>query len=177
MAKSQIVKNSMVIGSYIRKMFEEGIALKKIHGDANVFDLSIGNPILEPPEAFNRELQQMVNHPWPGMHLNMEGPGYAATRTALATQISKDTGVKFSLNDIVMAFGAAGAVNVIFKTLLNPGEEVISFTPNYFEYVNYSENHGGGIQYIPSDKHLNPNLEALEAGITTNTKAVIINSP
>jgi len=177
MAISQIVKNSMVIGSYIRKMFEEGIALKKIHGDANVFDLSIGNPILEPPEAFNRELQQMVNHPWPGMHLNMEGPGYAATRTAIATQISKDTGVKFSLNDIVMAFGAAGAVNVIFKTLLNPGEEVISFTPNYFEYVNYSENHGGGIQYIPSDKHLNPNLEALEAGITTNTKAVIINSP
>ena len=158
-------------------MFEEGIALKKIHGDANVFDLSIGNPILEPPEAFNKELHQMVNHPWPGMHIHMEDSGYAATRTAIAAQLSLDTGVQFSLNQIVMAFGAAGAVNVVLKTLLNPGEEVISFTPNYFEYVNYAENHGGLIKYVPSDKQLNPNLEALEAGITANTKAVIINSP
>lgn len=167
----------MVIGSYIRRMFEEGIVLKKVHGDANVFDLSLGNPILEPPEAFNRELHQMVNHPWPGMHLQMEDPGYAATRTAIAAQLSLDTGVQFSAKDIVMAFGAAGAVNAAFKTLLNPGEDVISFTPNYFEYVNYSANHGGGIKYIPSDKNLNPNLEALEAGITVNTKAIIINSP
>ena len=177
MAISQVVQNSMVIGSYIRKMFEEGIALKKIHGDANVFDLSIGNPILEPPEAFNSELRQMVYHPWRGMHLHMEDSGYAATRTAIAAQLSLDTGVQFGLNQIVMAFGAAGAVNVVLKTLLNPGEEVISFTPNYFEYVNYAENHGGLIKYIPSDKQLNPNLEALEAGITANTKAVIINSP
>ncbi len=177
MAISQSVKNGMESGNYIRKMFEEGIALKKVHGDANVYDLSIGNPILEPPEAFNRELRQMVNHPWPGMHLQMEAPGYAATRTAIAAQLSLDTGVRFSLNDIVMAFGAAGAVNVAFKTLLNPGEEVISFTPNYFEYVHYAENHGGRIKYIPSNKNLNPDLGALEAGITANTRAVVINSP
>ena len=71
MAISQSVKKGMVAGNYIRKMFEEGIALKKVHGDTNVYDLSIGNPILEPPEAFNRELRQMVNQPWPGMHLQM----------------------------------------------------------------------------------------------------------
>jgi aspartate aminotransferase len=177
MAISQIVKNSMVIGSYIRRMFEEGIVLKKVHGDANVFDLSLGNPILEPPGVFKDELYQLVNHPRPGMHLQMEDSGYAATREAVATQISLDTGLKFKAKDIVMAFGAAGAVNAAFKTLLNPGEEVISFVPNYFEYVNYSANHGGGIKYIPADKNLNPNLEALEAGITTNTKAIIINSP
>ena len=167
----------MVAGNYIRKMFEEGIALKKVHGDANVFDLSIGNPNLEPPEAFKSELKQMVKYPWPGMHLQMEGSGYAATRTAIASQLGLETGVKFDMNDIVMAFGAAGAVNVVLKALLNPGEEVISFTPNYFEYVNYCENHGGRIKYIRSDENLNPDLGALEAGITTNVKAIIINSP
>lgn len=177
MAISKSVKNAMVAGNYIRKMFEEGIALKKIHGDANVYDLSIGNPVMEPPEAFNRELRQIVNHPWPGMHLQMEAAGYTATRTTIAAQLSQDTGLKFGLNDIVMAFGAAGAVNVVFKTLLNPGEEVISFTPNYFEYVHYAENHGGRVKYIASDKNLNPDLAALEAGITTSTRAVVINSP
>jgi aspartate aminotransferase len=177
MAISKIVKDSMVIGSYIRRMFEEGIVLKKIHGEENVFDLSLGNPILEPPQVFSAELKELVTHPRPGMHLQMESPGYEATRTAIASQISRDTGVTLKPKDIVMAFGAAGAVNVAFKTLLNPGEEVISFTPNYFEYVNYSANHGGTIQYIPADKDLNPNLEALEAGITVNTKAIIVNSP
>ena len=177
MSISKSVKNNMIAGSYIRKMFEEGIALKKVHGDANVFDLSIGNPIVEPPEAFNRELHQLVNHPQPGMHRHMEDPGYVSTRLAIAAQLSSKTGVKFRQEDIVMAFGAAGAVNVAFKTLLNPGEEVISFTPNYFEYENYAENHGGVVKYIPADRDLNPDLEALSATITSNTKAVVINSP
>jgi aspartate aminotransferase len=177
MAISQTVKNSMLVGSYIRKMFEEGIALKKIHGDANVFDLSIGNPNLEPPEAFTRELKEIVHHPRPGMHNTMEEAGYTANRRAVAAQISLDLGLKFGLEQIVMAYGAAGAVNIALKALLNPGEEVISFTPNYFEYVNYTENHGGKIKYIPADKNLNPDLSVLESSITSNTKVIVINSP
>jgi len=177
MAISEVVKNAMVIGSYIRKMFEEGIALKKIHGDENVFDFSLGNPILEPPEAFTRELENLVYNPKPGMHLQTEEAGYAETRAAIATQLTLDTGIKFSKNEIVMAFGAAGAVNISLKTLLNPGEEVISFLPNYFEYVNYSANHGGGIKYVPCDNNLNPRFDILESSISLNTKAVIINSP
>jgi aspartate aminotransferase len=139
--------------------------------------LSIGNPIVEPPESFNRELHQMVNNPWRGMHRHMEDQGYTSTRLAIAAQLSSKTGIKFGQDNIVMAFGAAGAVNVAFKTLLNPGEEVISFTPNYFEYENYAENHGGVVKYIPADKALNPDLDALAATITSNTKVVIINSP
>jgi aspartate aminotransferase len=80
MAISNKVKEAMVVGNYIRKMFEEGIALKKIHGDEKVFDLSIGNPILEPPELFKQELRKLIDNPPPGLHLSMEDAGYTETR-------------------------------------------------------------------------------------------------
>lgn len=167
----------MVIGNYIRKMFEEGIALKKIHGEDNVFDLSIGNPILEPPDAFKRELRTLIQNPPPALYQSMESPGYAETREAIAAQLKQDTGVNYTRDHITLAYGAAGAVNIAFKTLLNPGDEVISFVPNYFEYVNYTENHGGTIRYIPADENFNPDFSALEDTISPKTKALIINSP
>jgi aspartate aminotransferase len=135
MSISEKVKRNMANGSYIRKMFEDGIALKKIHGEDKVFDLSLGNPMVEPPEAFKRELKELVDHPQPGMHLAMEEAGYPETREVMAAQATADTGVKFPRDNVVVAYGAAGAVNIAFKTLCNPGDEVISFTPNYFEYI------------------------------------------
>jgi aspartate aminotransferase len=177
MGISEKVKNKLATGSYIRKMFEEGIALKKKYGDEKVFDLSIGNPIFEPPDQFKNELKRLVKQPVPGMHLAVEEGGDSETRGTIAYQLTHDTGIQFDSKSIVMAFGAAGAVNIAFKTLLNPGEEVISFTPCYFEYENYADNHEGVIKYIPSDQNFIPDFEALEAGITPNTKIVIINSP
>ncbi len=177
MAISDKVKASMVVGNYIRKMFEEGIALKKIHGDDKVFDLSIGNPVLEPPEPFKRELRDLIENPPPGLHLAMEEAGYTETREAIAAQLTRDTGVKYSRDNIAVAYGAAGAVNIALKTLLNPDDEVISFTPNYFEYVNYAENHGGTIRYIPADENFSPDFAVLEATISAKTKTLIINSP
>ena len=96
MAISEIVKHNMANGSYIRKMFEEGIALKKIHGNDKVFDLSIGNPMMEPPEAFKQELRKLVESPRPGMHSVMEDAGYPETREMMAAQAAADTGVKFT---------------------------------------------------------------------------------
>ncbi len=177
MAISEKVKGAMVVGNYIRKMFEEGIALKKIHGDDKVFDLSIGNPILEPPQEFKCELEELIKNPPAGLHLATDEAGYAETREAIACQLAKDTGIPYTQDNIAMAFGAAGAVNIALKTILNPGEEVISFVPNYFEYVNYTENHGGVIKYIPADENLNPDFAALETAITPRTRALIINSP
>jgi aspartate aminotransferase len=177
MAISEKVRASMVVGNYIRKMFEEGIALKKIHGADQVFDLSIGNPYLEPPAEFKRELINLVNSPPPGLHLAMDEAGYAETRAAIACQLAPDTGLPFAQKEITIAFGAAGAVNIVLKTLLDPGDEVISFVPNYFEYVNYVENHGGTIKYVPADDQFNPDFNALEQSISAKTKAVVINSP
>jgi aspartate aminotransferase len=177
MAISEKVKGAMVVGNYIRKMFEEGIALKKIHGDDNVFDLSIGNPVLEPPEAFKQELKNLIDSPPARLHMATEAAGCPETRQAIAFQLSLDTGTKFNKDQIVLAYGAAGAANISLKAILNPGDEVISFVPNYFEYVNYTENHGGTIRYISADENFNPVFSELESTFSPKTKALIINSP
>jgi aspartate aminotransferase len=177
MSISEKVRNGMATGSFIRKMFEEGIALKKIHGDDKVFDLTIGNPMLEPPEEFNRELVKLASNPRPGMHRYMENAGYTATRAAVAAKLASDTGLKFTQNEIIMSCGAAGAINLAFKALLNPGEEIISFAPFFFEYAVYADNHGGVCTVLPSDENFIPDFGALETAITAKTKAIVINSP
>jgi aspartate aminotransferase len=111
------------------------------------------------------------------LHLSTEAAGYPETRQAIAEQLTRDTGVKYKKEHIVLAYGAAGAVNIGLKSLLNPGDEVISFVPNYFEYINYTENHGGTIRYIAADENFNPIYSELETAINTKTKALIINSP
>jgi aspartate aminotransferase len=177
MAISYQVKQKMAQGSFIRKMFEEGMQLKKQYGEANVFDLSIGNPIMEPPKEFKAEMLRISNNPLPGMHRYMENAGYADVRAAVADQLSIDTGVKFTGNEVVMSCGTAGALNAVFKALLNPGEEVITFSPYFFEYEVFVDNHQGVLKVIPSDENFVPKFDLLEASITSKTKAIIINSP
>lgn len=177
MSISDNVKGRMVEGSWIRKMFEEGAVLMRRYGAENVFDLSIGNPIMEPPHEFKKELKRLAENPLPGMHRYMDNAGYAETRVAVTAQLSKEAGIKFTVSDIVMTCGAAGALNVVLKTILNKGEEVIVFAPYFMEYGNYIDNHGGIIKVLPTDEKFLPKLDALEAAITAKTKGVIINSP
>jgi aspartate aminotransferase len=158
-------------------MFEEGISLKKRIGEENVFDFSLGNPVMEPPAEFKKELSRVVNNPISGMHRYMENAGYLETRTAVATQLLRETGIKFKAGDIVMTCGAAGGLNVVLKTILNPGDEVIIFAPYFVEFANYIDNHGGVTRVVPTDEHFLPKLDALDAAINAKTKGVIINSP
>jgi aspartate aminotransferase len=177
MGISDLVRQRMVEGSFIRKMFEQGIALKKIYGQDKVFDLTIGNPIFEPPQAFNVELRKLVENPSAGMHRYMENAGFASTREAIAAHLKHETGLNFDGGLIVMTVGAAGALNAVLKALLNPGEEVITFAPYFFEYAVYVDNHGGKLRVLPSDENFSPDFAALEAALSKNTKAVILNSP
>jgi aspartate aminotransferase len=167
----------MAEGSWIRKMFEEGATLKQRYGEENVFDLSLGNPVMEPPPEFYRELRKLVDNPLPGMHRYMENAGYPETRAAVAAQLSLETGIKFTMKDIIMTCGAAGALNVVLKTILNPGDEVIIFAPYFVEYRYYIDNHGGVARVLPTDEQFIPKLDDLEAAIGAKTKAVLINSP
>ncbi len=177
MSISDNVQRHMAEGSWIRRMFEEGAILRERYGAENVFDLSIGNPVMEPPVEFSQVLRRLVEDPMPGMHRYMGNAVYPETRTAVATQLSQETGIKFSMDDIVMTCGAAGALNVVLKTLLNQGDEVIVFAPYFMEFGNYIDNHGGVAKVLPTDEWFIPKLDALEAAITAKTKAVIINSP
>ncbi len=164
-------------GSWIRRMFEEGIALKQRYGAENVFDLSLGNPVMEPPVEFVQELKRLAENPLPGMHGYMENAGYPETRGAVAAQLTQETGVKLNVNDVIMTCGAAGAINVVLKTILNEGDKVILFVPWFVDYHNYVENHGGMARVMPTDEQFMPRLDVLEAGIGPKTKAVLINSP
>ena len=176
MSISERVKKSMEEGSWIRRMFEEGTILKQKYGEENVFDLSLGNPVMKPPPEFHQELRRLAENPIPGMHRYMENAGYAETRTAVAKQLSLEAGINFTKDDILMTCGAAGALNVVLKTIVNRGEEVIIFAPYFAEFINYIENHDGIAKVLPADEQFIPRLDVLETAITARTRAVLINS-
>lgn len=132
---------------------------------------------MEPPEAFNRELARLAERPLPGMHRYMENAGYLETRAAVAAQLVAESGIKFTAKEVIMTCGAAGALNVVLKTILNPGEEVILFAPYFVEYGNYISNHGGVARILPTDGQFIPRLDILGDAISAKTKALIINSP
>lgn len=164
-------------GSWTRRMFEEANLLKKKHGAENVYDLSLGNPVIEPPAEFKQALKRLSDNPMAGMHRYMENAGYEETRAAVAKQISLESGVHCQAGDIVMTVGAAGAINVILKTILNPGDEVILFAPFFMEYDNYIDNHNGKSVVLMTDNNFIPELNKLEKAINRKTRAIIINSP
>ncbi len=177
MSISDNVLRRMEEGSWIRKMFEEGSSLKRQYGEENVFDLSLGNPVMEPPVEFVQELRRLAENPLPGMHRYMANAGYPETRMVVARQLALETGIEFTMDDIVMTCGASGALNVVLKTILNPGEEVLVFAPYFVEYDNYIDNQGGVSRILPTDDQFIPRLDVLESAITAKTKAVIVNSP
>lgn len=177
MAVSKKIKTMMEQGSWIRKMFEEGIALKQQHGDDKVFDLSLGNPIMEPPPEFHDVLRRLAQEPDSGMHRYMPNAGYVETRAAVAGQLGEETGLKFTADHVMMACGAGGALNVTLKSLLDPGDEVVVFAPYFVEYFFYADNHGGVCKTVPWDDGFLPDMDAFEEAITARTRVVLVNSP
>ena len=177
MAVSEKVKRFAEEGGWIRRMFEAGIALRQQHGEDKVFDLSLGNPVVEPPPEFHQELRRLAQNPSTGMHRYMPNGGYPETREAVAQGLRSETGIPFTMGDIIMTCGAAGGLNVVLKTILNPGDEVVLFAPYFVEYVYYTDNHGGVAVVAPTDEGFQPDLGALEGLITPRTRAVLINSP
>ena len=158
-------------------MFEEGIALKQQYGEENVFDLSLGNPVMEPPPEFFEELSRVAESPLPGMHRYMPNAGYMQTRAAVAAQLKEDTRLDFTAAEVVMTCGAGGALNVVLKALLDPGDEVVIFAPYFVEYLYYADNHGGTCRVVPPDPGFLPDMEAFEAAVGPRTRIVLVNSP
>ena len=163
--------------SWIRKMFEEGIRLKKKFGEENVFDLSLGNPVIEPPEEVRKALIESARDESHGLHRYMPNAGLADVRAVIAESLSPECKVELSANDVVMVCGAAGGLNITLKTLLDPGDEVIIFAPYFVEYLFYADNHGGKAVAVPTLDDFRLNFDALQNALNEKTKAVIINSP
>jgi len=177
MAIAQRVRQHMQAASWIRGMFEQGIQLKQQYGADHVYDFSLGNPVLEPPPQFYEALHHLVSHPKPGMHRYMPNVGYPETRAAIAAQLARETGAPCTADHIVMVVGAAGGLNVVMKTLLDPGDEVMIFSPYFVEYHFYVENYQGVAKVVATDAHFNLDLEAMAQALSPRTKMVLINSP
>ena len=171
------IEEFMGRSSWIRKMFEEGARLKAEHGAENVFDFSLGNPNLPPPDKFNEVLRDTVDSCGLGDHCYMPQAGYPQVCDSVAEYLTKEQAVAVSNREVIMTCGAAGALNVMLKALLDPGDEVITPTPCFVEYMFYVDNHGGQLKMVPTHPDFSLDLEALEAAITPKTKAVIVNSP
>jgi len=173
---SEKVINNLQSSSWIRAMFEEGAKLAAIHGADKVYDFSLGNPYAEPPEEVLNSLRKHIDQK--GLYRYMNNAGYPEVREKIAQSLQKESGVQLSANNVVMTVGAAGGLNVVLKSILNPEEEVIVFAPYFMEYNFYVDNHGGKtVPVSPDTSTFEPDLNALEKLISQKTKALIINNP
>ena len=169
------VKNN----SAIRMMFEEGNRLRAIYGADKVYDFSLGNPSVPAPECVKEAIIDLVNEVEPTvLHGYMSNAGFEDVRQTIAESLNRRFGTKFAAKNLIMTVGAASGLNVIFKTILNPEEEVIVFAPYFLEYGAYVRNFDGRLVEIsPDTTTFQPNLEEFEQKITAKTRAVIVNTP
>ena len=177
MAISEKVSGFMEKSSWIRKMFEEGISLKKQFGEENVFDLSLGNPVIEPPDEVQAAMVQAAKDISPGLHRYMPNAGLQDVREAVAKTLSNECTVSISANDLVMVCGAAGGLNITLKTLLDNEDEVLIFAPYFVEYLFYADNHGGKAVAVKTQDDFTLDMDALKDALNEKTKALIVNSP
>ena len=181
---SKKIEKALQGNSAIRAMFVEGKELKEKYGEDKVFDFSLGNPATPAPAALNQAIRTLLDEadssPQAAMELHgyMENVGYKEVRQAVADNLNKRFGTKFDAHNLVMTVGAAGGLNIIFKTILDPGDEVIVFAPFFGEYRQYAANFDASIVAVnPNSETFQPDLADFEAKITAKTKALIVNTP
>ncbi|MEZ6196994.1 MAG: pyridoxal phosphate-dependent aminotransferase [Planctomycetota bacterium] len=175
---SAFMRSAIERSSWIRQMFEEGNRLKQIHGADQVFDFSLGNPSVPPPSAFRDVLVQVAGESRASDHRYMTNVGLIETREWVAGRARETHGLDdIDASCVVMTCGAAGGLNIFFRSILDPGDEIILLSPYFPEYLFYVENHGGKVVVVPTDGEFQPDLDAIEAAVTERTRAIVINSP
>ena len=177
MSISRAIAEQMEHASWIRRMFEIGLELRRERGPENVFDFTLGNPDVEPPEPVIAALRRVVAENRPRSHAYMPNAGYPEVRDTIARGLARRTGLPFTAADVIMTVGAAGAINIVLKSILDPGDEVILLNPIFPEYRFYVENHGGKVVLAETDERFQPDLDRIAAAITPRTKAIVLNTP
>ena len=163
--------------SVIRKMFEEGIVLKKQHGEENVFDFSLGNPDLDPPPEVEKAIQEIAADSRHGVHGYMPNAGYLEAREAMAEKTALEQEMPCRAENVVMTVGAASALNCVFKAILSPGDEVLVPGPFFAEYRNYVRNYNGYLREIKTKADFSLDVDAIKNALSEKTAAVLINTP
>ncbi len=165
--------------SAIRMMFEEGKRLAGIYGAENVYDFSLGNPNVPAPKEVDDAIKEILdNEETTYVHGYMSNAGYDDVRNTIAESLNRRFDTKFDAKNLIMTVGAAGGLNVVFKALLDEGDEVITFAPYFLEYRSYVSNYGGVlVDVLPNIPTFLPNLAEFEEKITSKTKCVLVNNP
>ena len=163
--------------SWIRRMFEEGARLKAERGAENIFDFTIGNPVIAPPEEVTAALRRIAAESPPGSHGYMANAGYAEVREVIAGRLGRTTGLPFTAGHILMTPGSSGAINTVLRAILEPGDEVIVPVPCFSEYRFYVENHGGRMAPVETGEAFELDVGRIARAVTARTKAIILNSP
>ena len=172
------IKAHLGNSSWIRRMFEAGIELKKKYGAENVFDYSLGNPDIPAPEVVKTAMTDLAEHALdPFAFGYMPNAGLPEVRAALAAKLGKEQGVEVGGEKVLVTCGAAGGINVFFRAVLSAGDEVLCPAPYFVEYGFYAENYGGILKSVPCKEDFTLDIAAMDAAITPKTRAVIINSP
>jgi aspartate aminotransferase len=177
MTVSSIVQQQIKNASWIRKMFEEGIRLKAERGAENIFDFTLGNPSEDPPRGVLATFQKLAKENRPGSHGYMPNAGFPVTRAAIARRLTRDTGVPYTQESIIMTVGCAGAMNAALKAILDPGSEVIVNMPFFPDYQFYILNHGGKMVPAETTEDFSLDVAAIESKITPKTRVIVLNSP
>jgi len=177
MAISSKIKEMIGRASWIRRMFDAGNLLKKQYGPGRVCDFSLGNPNIEPPEAFKETIIKIIQDEMTGKHRYMANAGYPEVREKVAEFVSEEQGVNVEGKHVIMTCGAGSGLNVALKTIINKGDRVLVSKPYFMEYSFYVDNHGGTLELVESKEDFDLDIDAFARRITTRTAAVIINSP
>lgn len=174
---AKVIAKQLENSSWIRRMFEEGARLRQERGAENVYDFTLGNPDVEPPALVLEALQRVLANGHANMHGYMPNAGFPAVRATVAAQLQRETGLDFVSDDIIMTVGSAGACNVILKSILDPGDEVIVMMPCFSEYQFYVSNHSGKLVEVETDEDFLPVIDRIAAAITPCTRAILLNTP
>jgi len=177
MAVAKIIAEQLERASWIRRMFEEGARLKKERGEDAIFDFTLGNPEVEPPALTLATLRRVVESGRLHSHGYMPNPGFPEVRAAIADKLRREVGLPFAAEHVCMTTGAAAACNVILKSILDPGDEVILLAPFFAEYPFYVGNHGGRVVVVETDAECLPDVERIAAAINPRTRGIILNTP
>lgn len=173
------IADSMASSSWIRRMFEKGLELKKQFGANAVCDFSLGNPDVPPPPKAQAALNEIAANAVKPLGLGYcPNAGIPAVREAMAAYLTKQQQTSVAAKDVVMTVGAAGAIVAFFRAVIEPGDEVITPAPYFVEYGAYCGHFGGILKAVPSlPPTFRPDVAAIGRAITDRTRAIIINSP
>lgn len=174
---SHTVQDQLKRSNWIRKMFNEGLAMKSVSGETSVFDLSLGNPVFEPSAEVFEALQNLVSEPVIGVHRYMDNAGFSAAREVVAVALQQKFHLPYTKNNIIMTSGASCSLRIVLQSLLSQGDEVIILAPFFGPYSLFVESVGGKPVIVSTTSEFRPDMQVIERVISAKTSCILINSP